>query len=820
MSDTFQPPTISRPPEPVRPASGRPATAAWLAIAGASLLLVASVVVVASRWQQIPQTVRFAGLLTAMVLIAALAEQIRRAAPTTATVIAHLVPGIAITVGIAAGATATQPWPVCILVGGLMGAVATEHQKRRWASPRMAIIGAAGLILAGCGVAGQSAVPAALLVAGCACLLLLFRRTIEATTMAAAVGASPLLAALTTIRFGEGTMTRIGAAGPVVTWAAPIAGFVAAFVLGVVARRQRSIALTGVAVASAVLNVVAGLAVGHAAASLWACLLPASVIAIELGAARSNGLVTDLCRRTSRHIAAPFSFLGLILPPLVIVPWRFVTASGSSDWSMPLALAGLAAAYIGARRLTAEPSQADAALAAAVGFSVAALATLGQQSLALTGVAMAGLVFCFAFHRCTYIATTVVSSGYVAFTLLDRAADSERWTVSTGVDLAIALAGGLLCVVVLLRSRTEFSAGVLAVVAASGAVAAIIAPDWRLAVATAAVAIVGSYSSARRSHLALPIAGITALTALVQIQELRWSSVVAILISAAVAFAGRRSPWLRLAVSSQLVAAGWLAVRVAGATPNGVVGWMIVAAIVLTGIAFSTPRLTCLDSAGLAATAFAGLSLLEIGVHPALISLTMIVGSAQGFVYGLARRHPELAMGSAVGGGIALVSLWFTTGANDTVLSKLVRYDFTGADLAALVISAAMLATGFGLRRWQGVSTWLAYGPGLALVSSWVIAVEAQRGADWATMAGILIGIVAIAIGGWQRLSAPLVIGTALLIATTMIASGSQLASLPGWSWLVLGGIALLGLAAALEGRAKSETEDAGGLKAMFERFN
>ncbi|HEX3087435.1 MAG TPA: DUF2157 domain-containing protein, partial [Ilumatobacteraceae bacterium] len=153
MSDVFPPPTIPVPPDPMPRDPGEPPAtpgnaAAWLAIAGASLLLVAAVVVVASQWQQIPQAVRLTGLLTALVLITALAEQIRRAAPTTAVVIAHLVPAVAITAGIAAGGTATQPWPVCIFVGGILGVATTEVQKHRWASPRMAIIGGIGLILA------------------------------------------------------------------------------------------------------------------------------------------------------------------------------------------------------------------------------------------------------------------------------------------------------------------------------------------------------------------------------------------------------------------------------------------------------------------------------------------------------------------------------------------------------------------------------------------------------------------------------------------------------------------------------------------------
>ena len=85
---------------------------------------------------------------------------------------------------------------------------------------------------------------------------------------------------------------------------------------------------------------------------------------------------------------------------------------------------------------------------------------------------------------------------------------------------------------------------------------------------------------------------------------------------------------------------------------------------------------------------------------------------------------------------------------------------------------------------------------------------------------GLLIGIVAIAVGGWKRMGAPLVIGTALLTTTVIIASGAQLASLPGWTWLVLGGIVLLGVAAMIERRSNGAGDGSGSLKSMFGRFS
>jgi hypothetical protein len=313
----------------------------------------------------------------------------------------------------------------------------------------------------------------------------------------------------------------------------------------------------------------------------------------------------------------------------------------------------------------------------------------------------------------------------------------------------------------------------------------------------------------------------TAAAAFIQIDDGHWSAVVAVLIAAAVAFAARRPAWLRLAGSAEVVVAGWMAVMVAGTSANGVVGWMMVTGITLTGVAFLTPRLTMLDSAGLTATALACLSTAAVGVDPAFVSLAFLVAGAHGFAYGVVRRRMALANGSAAVGAAALISLWFTSGTNAALLSGLAPFDFRGADMAVFGQGAALLLLGIGLRRWQRVTTWLAYGPGLALVLTWTATVQITRSADWATMAGLVIGVTAIAIGGWRRMAAPLVMGSASLMTTVVIASTSQLASLPGWSWLVVGGMALLGMAALIERRnnGNGNGDTNGDVKAMLDRF-
>ena len=85
---------------------------------GASLLLVASIIVVAGNWESIDPEVRFAGLVASLVAIFFAAEAGRRRLPSTSRALATLAAALTAPVGVAAAATLGQPWPVCTLVGG------------------------------------------------------------------------------------------------------------------------------------------------------------------------------------------------------------------------------------------------------------------------------------------------------------------------------------------------------------------------------------------------------------------------------------------------------------------------------------------------------------------------------------------------------------------------------------------------------------------------------------------------------------------------------------------------------------------------------
>jgi hypothetical protein len=82
------------------------------------------------------------------------------------------------------------------------------------------------------------------------------------------------------------------------------------------------------------------------------------------------------------------------------------------------------------------------------------------------------------------------------------------------------------------------------------------------------------------------------------------------------------------------------------------------------------------------------------------------------------------------------------------------------------------------------------------------------------------VGVAAVAAGGWRRLSGPLVIGTALVVAVTMHETLGAVATVPTWVWLAAGGTLLLGLGVQLE-RTDSSPVEAGRrmVDVMSERF-
>ena len=224
---------------------------------------------------------------------------------------------------------------------------------------------------------------------------------------------------------------------------------------------------------------------------------------------------------------------------------------------------------------------------------------------------------------------------------------------------------------------------------------------------------------------------------------------------------------------------------------------MITVAAVLSGIGFLRVGYNAVDTAALATMCVA--VAVATGASAAVLSIALVLLSALGVLYGLGARREDIAGISACGFAASLVSLWWTSGANVAAVAAIAPYGADGGDLALLVATAVLIGVGAIVRGAQGVSSWLAYSPGLGMAAAWLLATQLDDASTWATLLALTIGVAATAVGGTRRLGAPLLIGTVMIVASVGISAGSRLAAAPTWLWIAAGGLGLLVLAAVVE---------------------
>src|SRR5262249_16736668 len=112
-------------------------------------------------------------------------------------------------------------------------------------------------------------------------------------------------------------------------------------------------------------------------------------------------------------------------------------------------------------------------------------------------------------------------------------------------------------------------------------------------------------------------------------------------------------------------------------------------------------------------------------------------------------------------------------------------------DLYVAPIALYLLALGVHMRHRAGESdapnSWVAYGlPIAALGAAAIVETVHGGGAGHALLAGA-VGVSAVAIGGWRRLSAPLLLGTGILVALTLVETFSSAVGVPLSAWLAAG---------------------------------
>ncbi len=198
---------------------------------------------------------------------------------------------------------------------------------------------------------------------------------------------------------------------------------------------------------------------------------------------------------------------------------------------------------------------------------------------------------------------------------------------------------------------------------------------------------------------------------------------------------------------------------------------LAVIAVAATSLAMRSERFGALDAFALAV----GVSALvvSIGSTPAAISLAMTLVAAQCWLYAIIANRADGAAGAAAIVGASLISLWWTTGTNQLAIEWLAPHGIDGQDLALCAASGALILAGIAVRATVRPSTWLAYSPGLGTAVAWLLMSQDASDGDWATLGALLVGVVAVGIGGARRLGAPLVLGTIALLGTLLDLGGT-----------------------------------------------
>jgi hypothetical protein len=816
MNDTALPPSAPWPaPTPLDPPAPdrhlpQLSAAGWLAASGASLLLVAAIIVVAGNWRTIDPVVRFSGLVASLLAVYFAAEASRRRFPTTSTSLATLAACLTAPVGVAAAATLGQPWSVCTLVGGVAALVATEVQSRRW---KVAPLQAATVVafgLAAVGLAAVTAVPVAVIGALGAGAALLLGSTRRAIALAVAVGLSPLLVALADAGIGTGTLARIGATGDALVWSAPLSCTIAAGVIAVLARRRSNppLAIAGVAVFGA--GVLTALGSGDVDVIVWCCVPALALLATEaVAAGRVDALWRPLARTATVPLGVGLASAALVSPFVAFVArWGEPAAAVADDrWYVPLSMwsVALVAVAAGSARRIGGSWLSLAPLAA----TAAALSTLAMAGAPMWTVAVAALIGWIVVSAVTsWSSWDVTTTPLATWVLLASFVDDG---LAAFWFLALVVAGALAVVSCSVVGRRDagFRSIVAAALAASGtsvvigsiASAGESAPFQVGSLVFVGLIGLGVTIRPERSTWALGVAGYVTLVAVTDDPDLRisWFAVSTVAaLAAAVAGSSRSLTGRRahLAAAVTTVAAG-LALAAADVDAGTSAVAASVVGIGLTGLATLDRRLTVGRTAGLVASMIA---VVAGGVaSPVFTSIALIVLGAQIGAVGLVLgRRWLLAVGAALTTG-ATVSVWWTTGTNRRMIHAIAPYGADGGDIAMAAAGAALIAGGWLLRRSFAVSSWLAYSPGLAMAGTWLVATQLEAGTDWATFGALIVGVAALAVGGVRRLGAPLVLGTLIVIATIVVSAGSRLASAPTWVWIAVGGTGLLVLAALVE---------------------
>jgi hypothetical protein len=260
----------------------------------------------------------------------------------------------------------------------------------------------------------------------------------------------------------------------------------------------------------------------------------------------------------------------------------------------------------------------------------------------------------------------------------------------------------------------------------------------------------------------------------------------------------RQEPQLAFAAVLSAVVAEVALAAVAGLDlANGGLA-LCVGATVWLGLAATARGTMWRDPLAFGAAATVLVGLIGAATTAETFGPALLVTGALALGLGLTLDEPVV---SYVGGAVATLGIWVTLGAHHVLVSEAYV-----APVALELLIVGEIARRTSSRR---PSSWVAYGPAIALLAGSALAERIAGGTAWHSVIAGAIGVAAVVVGGSRRALAPLLLGTAALIAVVLREVLDSGAGVPTWSWLAAGGAALLASAVAME-RADVSPVEAG----------
>ncbi|MDQ2837426.1 MAG: hypothetical protein M3Y89_08405, partial [Actinomycetota bacterium] len=131
-----------------------------------------------------------------------------------------------------------------------------------------------------------------------------------------------------------------------------------------------------------------------------------------------------------------------------------------------------------------------------------------------------------------------------------------------------------------------------------------------------------------------------------------------------------------------------------------------------------------------------------------------------------------------------------------------VLHDVHAAELYS--VPAGVIVLAFGIRaaqRDRQLASWLAYGPGLLLLTGPSLVLGMQQPLSWRTTAVGVLALVMVLAGSRLRLQAPLLIGAAELTVVVLWELGPYALAIPRWAVIAAIGVLLLAIGITWENR-------------------